>query len=67
MDKPKTAAQIQMQSHEERRIEMRDRQVAMSVGAEMVEQFFKPADIQDMSDVRNQIARAAEMAAYHAI
>jgi hypothetical protein len=64
---PKTATEMVMLDMEERRIEARDRQVAMSVAREMVDRFFKPDEIEDMSDVRRQIINAAEFAAYTAI
>jgi gamma-glutamylcysteine synthetase len=66
-DKPMTAIEIVMRNSENVRIEHRDRAVALSIGAQMVDEFFKPESIEDMRDVRQQITRAAEMAAYHAI
>lgn len=52
---------------EQMRLEARDRQLAISIGRQMVEDHFKPERIEDMRDVREQVARAAEHAAYEAI
>jgi hypothetical protein len=52
---------------EGQRLESRDRATALSIGSEMAEKYFEPLGIGDMRDVRRQIIRAAEHAAYEAI
>lgn len=62
-----TATTATMLDAEGQRLERRDRALAMSIGHEMTERFFQPLQGADMGDVREQIARAAEHAAYMAI
>lgn len=64
---PQTATAIAMLSSEEHRLEIRDRHVALAVAAKVVREHFKPEEIEDMRDARDQIIRAAEFAAYEAI
>ena len=66
-DQPKTATAAMMLDMEGQRLERRDRAIAISVGREMVERYFKQDAIEGMGDVREQITRAAEHAAYEAI
>lgn len=67
MSEPQTATEVMMLDMEQRRIEMRDRRVAMAVAAKVVEEWFKPDQIEDMRDARQQITDIAEFAAYTAI
>jgi hypothetical protein len=66
-DEPKTATEVMMLDMEGRRVEMRDRRVAMAVASKVVEERFRPEEIQDMRDVRRLMIEAAEFAAYEAI
>lgn len=62
-----TATTAMMLDAEGQRIERRDRALAMSIGHEMTERFFDSSRIEDATDAREQIARAAAHAAYEAI
>lgn len=59
-----TAMKIDFEAN---RLAARDRAVAISIGQQMAERYFDPLRIEDMRDVRQQVTRAAEHAAYEAI
>lgn len=57
-DEPKTGAEAVMRlSMEQNRLEARDRAVALSVAREMMERYFDPNSIKDVSDIRWQMER----------
>lgn len=64
----KTATEMVMKINlSDQHLEHRARRIAITSAQSAVDEIFKPEDINDMADVRHQVIRAAEMAAYRAV
>lgn len=67
MAEPKTATSAAMLDYEERRLELRDRRLAMACAHRSFEENWDRSKIDDERDAERAAMRSAEMAAYYAI